>query len=326
MRRARWRMKRIYGCAVIVTYRCNGRCTMCQRWAHQMMERDEFAPELIERLPPVRFANITGGEPFLRGDIGEIIERLYTKAERIVVSTNGSNFKRMAECCTRHPDLGVRISVEGTQDTNRAIRGPLVPTEAVFCELEELKALGCADLGISMTISDANYTDALALFERAEALGVQMATGVPHNSFFFASSGAEIQRKEEVSRAIRDLADAMMASRNPKNWARAYFTRHLIEHVNGDPTPIPCGCGETFFALQPDGTILPCLGGEAPIILGNLNDQSFEEIWYSAEGKRKREHLRCCTRNCWMSGPVGSDMRDHALAPLLWIAKEKALR
>jgi hypothetical protein len=40
--------------------------------------------------------------------------------------------------------------------------------------------------------------DALALFERAEALGGQMVTGVPHNSFFFASSGAEVERKAEV--------------------------------------------------------------------------------------------------------------------------------
>lgn len=295
--------RRLHGCAVIVTYRCNGCCAMCKRWMHPIMAHEEFAPALINKLPSVRFANITGGEPFLRADIGEIIERLYTKAQRVVVSTNGSNFKRMADCCMRHPDLGIRISVEGTQETNRAIRGALVPTEAVFCELEELKALGCTDIGISMTISDANYQDALLMFERAEALGVQMATGVPHNSFFFASSGAEIKRKAEVTRAIGDLVDAMMASRNPKNWARAYFTRHLIERVNGDPVPIPCGCGETFFALQPDGSILPCLGSEEPIILGNLHEQSFDAIWYGADGKRRREHMRCCTRNCWFSNP-----------------------
>ena len=87
------------------------------------------------------------------------------------------------------------------------------------------------------------------------------------------------------------------------NWARAYFTRHLIERVNGDPVPIPCGCGETFFALQPDGSILPCLGSEEPIILGNLHEQSFDEIWYGADGKRRRQHMRCCTRNCWFSNP-----------------------
>jgi len=90
--------------------------------------------------------------------------------------------------------------------------------------------------------------------------------------------------------------------------------------------PIPCGCGETFFALQPGGSILPCLGSEEPIILGNLHAQSFDEIWYGADGKRRREHMRRCTRNCWMSGPVGGDMRAHAAEPLLWIAKEKALR
>lgn len=35
------------------------------------------------------FTNITGGEPFIRTDLKDIVRELYKKSDRIVISTNG---------------------------------------------------------------------------------------------------------------------------------------------------------------------------------------------------------------------------------------------
>lgn len=35
------------------------------------------------------FTNITGGEPFIRTDLRDIVRELYKKSDRIVISTNG---------------------------------------------------------------------------------------------------------------------------------------------------------------------------------------------------------------------------------------------
>ena len=48
---------------VIVTYRCNARCTMCNRYKAPSRPDEELSLETIKKLPPMYFTNITGGGP-----------------------------------------------------------------------------------------------------------------------------------------------------------------------------------------------------------------------------------------------------------------------
>ena len=74
---------------VIVTYRCNARCTMCNRYKCPSKPEEEISIETIKKLPKMYFTNITGGEPFIRDDLEKVVEELYKKSDRIVISTNG---------------------------------------------------------------------------------------------------------------------------------------------------------------------------------------------------------------------------------------------
>lgn len=74
---------------VIVTYRCNARCTMCNRYKAPSKPEEEISIETIQKLPKMYFTNITGGEPFIRTDLKEIVREIYKKSDRIVISTNG---------------------------------------------------------------------------------------------------------------------------------------------------------------------------------------------------------------------------------------------
>ena len=51
---------------VIVTYRCNARCSMCNRYKAPSKPEEEISIETIKKLPKMYFTNITGGEPFTR--------------------------------------------------------------------------------------------------------------------------------------------------------------------------------------------------------------------------------------------------------------------
>ena len=75
--------------SIIVTYRCPMRCKMCNIWDNPTKLSEEFRPELLEKLPHMSACNITGGEPFVREDIEEIVKVLEKKADRIVFSTSG---------------------------------------------------------------------------------------------------------------------------------------------------------------------------------------------------------------------------------------------
>ena len=58
---------------VIVTYRCNARCSMCNRYKAPSKPEEEISIETIKKLPKMYFTNITGGEPFIRTDLKDIV-------------------------------------------------------------------------------------------------------------------------------------------------------------------------------------------------------------------------------------------------------------
>src|SRR4030066_632482 len=87
---------------LILTYRCNAKCNMCDVWHNPTRPQDEITLTDINKLPSgLRFINITGGEPFIRQDIGEIIGAIRKKTRRIVISTNGYFTDRIIELCTK---------------------------------------------------------------------------------------------------------------------------------------------------------------------------------------------------------------------------------
>ena len=75
-------MKKLNG-TVIVTYRCNARCNMCNRYKKPSKPEEELTIKTIKKLPPMYFTNITGGEPFIREDLADIVRELYKKSDRI---------------------------------------------------------------------------------------------------------------------------------------------------------------------------------------------------------------------------------------------------
>ena len=78
-----------FDAVIAVTYRCNARCQMCNIW--QVKDHDDCKPEDYRVIPTsLRHINVSGGEPFLRADLPEIIWpvrfRTQSKGERLVSS------------------------------------------------------------------------------------------------------------------------------------------------------------------------------------------------------------------------------------------------
>ena len=51
------------------------------------------------------------------------MRELYKKSDRIVISTNGFFTDRIVDLCKEFPHIGIRISLEGLEQTNNEIRG-----------------------------------------------------------------------------------------------------------------------------------------------------------------------------------------------------------
>lgn len=302
---------------------------MCLTWKFPTKKEEEFQPSLLEKLPRLSFCNITGGEPFLREDINEIVTILKRKAKRIVISTNGYLTEKVLNLANQHRDIGIRISLEGLPTVNDELRGVKDSFDRGLRTLLELKWLRMKDIGIGITVSDANHRDLLALFHLANGLGVEFATAVIHNSYYFHTSDNELRNKEEILRSFQELIRELLLSSRIKNWYRAYFNSGLMEYIQGHSRLLPCHAGTDVFFLDPWGEVYPCNGLEERFwfdSLGNLHRNTFEEIWRSQAAKEIRAKVSNCPKNCWMIGTASPAMKKNIMKPTLWILKNKFFR
>ena len=306
---------------IAVTYRCNARCHMCNTWQFPSEPAEEITAADLVSLPKLSFANITGGEPFLREDLEEIVKVVRAKADRVVISTNGYYTDRVVALAKRYPDLGFRVSIEGLPAANDELRGIENGFDHGLRTLLELRDLGVKDIGFGITLSDRNADDLLELYGLADAMGLEFATAAMHNTYYFHKFDNAFEDSERIAGNLEELSRRLLATRRPKNWFRAWFNMGLANYVRGGERLLPCDMGTDIFFVDPFGRILPCNGMEAS--MGSLKTHSFDEIWNSEQAREVREKVSCCSQECWMIGSVSPAMKKHIAVPAMWVAKAK---
>jgi len=59
------------------------------------------------------------------------------------------------------------------------------------------------------------------------------------------------------------------------------------------------------------------------MIMGNLKEQTFDEIWHSNEAEKTRRRVLNCNKECWMIGSAAPAMKKRIIVPAKWVAKNK---
>lgn len=311
---------------VIVTYRCNARCTMCNRYKCPSKPEEELSIETIKKLPKMYFTNITGGEPFIREDLADIVRELYKKSDRIVISTNGFFKDRIIKLCEEFPNVGIRISIEGLEETNNRIRGLDDGFNKGYSTLKKLVEMEHPDVGFGMTVQDANAKDLVELYKLSDELNMEFATASLHNSFYFVEAKNIIKDRLMVAKEFEKLVNELLSSNSPKKWFRAYFNHGLINYIFGQKRLLPCDMAFDTFFIDPYGDVMPCNGTKEKEVMGNLNGQSWDELWNSEQAEKVRNKVRNCDRECWMIGSVSPAMHKYIWKPAWWVIRHKFLR
>lgn len=267
--------------------------------------------------------NVTGGEPFLRKDIEDVVEILRKKTNRLVISSNGFFTDRIVELFKKRQDVGIRISIEGLPKANDELRGIKDGFDHGLRTLLELSRMGVKDIGFGITMSDRNAEDMIELYQLAKMMGLEFATAAVHNAFYFNKMDNGFEKPEVAIAELKKLIKELLKSSRAKDWFRAYFNYGLINYIKGNPRLLPCEMSKDSFFLDPFGRMLPCnvINEE----MGNLREQTFDEIWSGAKAVKVREQAKQCGKNCWMIGSVSQQMKKNIMVPGAWLLKHKLL-
>ena len=323
-------MKNVIQGSLITTFRCNAQCNMCNIWKFQTNPNEEIDASYYEKLPAGLRINITGGEPTLRSDIDKIFEILYHKSRLLELSTNGYNTKKIVELANKYPNILIRVSVEGLPKINDAKRGIKDGFDNALRTMLELKKTKCKNIGFSVVISPDNYMDLLHLYELCVALDVELGNSAVHNSWYFHKEDNQIE-SEEALRQHELFVKALLTSKRRrfkdrlKDYGRAYFNRSIHRRLRGDTDEYrpPCGALNDFFFIDPWGNVTPCNGSGEEWKIGNIKEDTLENILASDKAREVMEKVRQCKRNCAFIVTERHDMVRHPWVPIRWIIKNK---
>ena len=308
-----------------VTWRCNARCIMCDTW-QACKDLDNPAPGelslddwgvILKRdadfLAGLKKIGLTGGEPFLRKDLVELI-RLFHQllpSARISVVTNGLMTARTLKALERIreflPELIFSVSLDGIGETHDKVRGIPGAFDKAMATMRGAKELGFI-VTSGMVISDLNYNQIDRVAEMLADIGVDFSCNLQERGANFHSEGEAGDLTPEQALTVEHSLD---------KFCHHYYMDNVRRQLKGETRTLPCYSGFTSYFLQPDGKLCVCnLMGDP---LGNLNEMSFRDIADSDTAWKRRKELENC--KCWSQCEVKNSAAVAPFHVLRWLAK-----
>ncbi|MBI2558981.1 radical SAM protein [Candidatus Woesearchaeota archaeon] len=281
-----------------ITERCNLRCKHCYQTSYETPEMplpkmlsivDEYI-ELLDLWGIEGRMQVTGGEPFVRKDIFDVLEKIHENRNKLMFTIMSNGFYVTRDIAKKLKDLNInnfQISIEGEAHTNDYIRG-----KGAFKKITEAAKILVEEgihTSLSFTVTSINSKEYFKVLEIAKSLGVQTLWSdrlVPWGS------GKQIQEQmlqpldvkehyEKITRISKDLERNGSKTRLSRNRTLYFMADPKKEH-DRLPWANHCdGVGTRGMTVLCDGTVYPCR--RLPIKVGNLMEQSLFEIWYGNE-------------------------------------------
>jgi MoaA/NifB/PqqE/SkfB family radical SAM enzyme len=244
-----------------VTRNCNARCRHCHLGpprAETLASPERFA-EICRELDPV-VAQVSGGEPLLRGDVEDIVRGL-TRPGRppvVVLTTNGAlltkeRFLRLKEAGVSDVSLSFDYPDE-RHDEFRQIPGLFAHIDGL---MRELSANGRPHgVTLACVMHRDNFRELPAIAERARAWKANVSfivyTWLRTGNREMLISPDELGELREVLGRVRE---------HKRRHGNVYTSDYVLDNIPaffaraGRPG---CRAGERALVVNPDGTLSPC--------------------------------------------------------------------
>lgn len=328
------------------TQRCNLRCRHCYSSSGTESAADELstaaAGAMIDDLAAfgVPVLLFSGGEPLLRADLPELIDRAAASGMRTVLSTNGTLIT--SELIGRLKRAGVDyvgVSLDGLADANDDFRGRRGAFDLAFAGIRNCLDAGIR-VGVRMTMNRRNAADVPGIFDLVQR------EGIPRVCFYhlvYTGRGRELRKDALSSRQTRAAVDLIMDraadlpdtevltvdnhADGPYVYLRllredpvaAERCLELLRRAGGNSSGVGIGC------VSWNGDVLPDQFWRNHV-LGNVREKPFSRIWSDpsqpllAQLRQRRQYFTGrCARCGWVSVCNGNlRARAEAVSDDIW--------
>jgi len=324
---------------VSVTYRCNSRCLTCNIWQKRSEEmRLEEWRKVFAKIGPVPYyLTFSGGEPFLREDIVEIVAAAYEECRPAIITipTNGLAWKvvpqKVEEIVKVAPgaQVGINLSLDDIGPRHDNIRGVEGNYERALRTYEDLRRLNHPHLtlGIHTVVSRFNVERLPTIYSELKNLGADVyISEVAEEREELGTVGSDITPPPEKYALAADYLIAEAREFRASGLAKTTqaFRGYYYELTKGILAErrqvIPCYAGWASGHIAPNGDIWTCCTRAQPI--GNLRRSSYDftSLWFGEEAARLRRSIAAGECYCPMANASYTNMLLH-LSTLLRVAR-----
>ena len=311
-----------------LTHRCNLKCKMCGVWIKgvdrrlQELTAAEYL-DLFEQMKDigVRLVTLTGGEPFIRKDLFDIVEAAKSQGLVCNIFTNGALIDNLAvEGVFRYGIDKIIVSIDGigpVHDSIRGVSGSFVKAIQALSDIvgeRRVRETKKPEVDIHMTLVNENIGDMTPLSMLCQELGVNFSFQPYSESNEEAVK--QILLANEAVRPLRYLPHHKTLRLSQENinqmreelaqLPKTFYTRLLAslsdEDLRYGLMPVKrCYITRNFMMIDPYGNVFPCTNLDSYIV-GNVRDEGLSEIWrgkgYQSLRKRLSRSLFPLCANC----------------------------
>ena len=333
-----------------VTNLCQSRCQTCNIWEiykkQPELVQSELELEEIEKIfqsiGPIYFFNLSGGEPFLRRDLPEIVGLAidHLRPRIIHTPTNALAPGRVEKDVTRilaimeskewQVPFTVKPSLDGVGEMHDKIRGVPGNFDKVMDTIERLKRIRQrhpnlhVELGTVVSKMNMHHLEKLGTF-------VHSLDGIESYRNEIAEERAEFFNQESSITPSADEYAELMQGFSQRIWAntsakrklarvtealRLVYYQYAARIMKENRQVLPCYGGITNAHINPYGQVWPCavLGYDQP--MGDLRDHDydFHKLWNSEQANQVRAYIKAHHCACPLANQAYSNILCSAKA------------
>lgn len=296
---------------------CNLTCEHCFYW-QSLNKRDDLTRDeifaLARELGPFENLNLSGGEPFIREEIGEICRFFVTnnKVKQIYIPTNGyftTRTENQLREILQEPELhliALELSLDGMPEYHNKFRGNHHSFAKAMETYDMLAELQKSDPRLRIhaisTVTSENLAEIAQLtrylYDRCPSMdhhNIALIRGDRKNP---SLRGPQLEAYKQLYHEVAQLWDDREQKRfgaivEPLlQWAKYETARRQTQFI-------PCMAGRLSAVVYANGDVSMC---EIHAPLGNLRDKGFFAVWNSPEARQLRAQIKA--KQCYCTTEV----------------------